>query len=100
MVIGSYIYNYTNSSYCVLSLCRLNVRLYINPVRQARNREYSVCNFRDYGLDEEDFEMFGLALKRLKEDKDELVDGVPWAYYPSDILLLCIYVLYMMYVVY
>ena len=30
--------------------------------------------------------MFKLALKRLKEEKDELVSDVPWAYYPSDIL--------------
>jgi len=44
------------------------------------------------GPDEEDIEMFKLATKRLKEEKDELVDGVPWAYYPSDILLLCGYI--------
>ena len=30
--------------------------------------------------------MFKLALKRLKEEKDELVSDVSWADYPSDIL--------------
>ena len=41
-----------------------------------------------YGLDKEDVEMFKLALKKMKQEKDELVSDVPWAYYPSDILLL------------
>ena len=63
-------------------------------IRRPPSEESRIlCNFRDYGPDEEDFEMFGLALKRLKEDKDELVDGVPWAYYPSDILY-CVYTQY------
>ena len=34
--------------------------------------------------------MFKLAFQRLKEEKDDLVDGVPWTYYPSDILLVVI----------
>ena len=43
-----------------------------------------------HGLDKEDVEMFKLALKRLKEENDELVSDVPWAYYPSDILFVMI----------
>ena len=35
-------------------------------------------------------EMFKLALKKLKEENDELVSDVPWAYYPSDILFVMI----------
>ena len=34
--------------------------------------------------------MFKLALKRLKEEKDDLVTDVPWADYPSDILFIMI----------
>ena len=40
----------------------------------------------DYGPDKEDVEMFKLAMKRLKEEKDELVSDVHWTDYPSDIL--------------
>ena len=54
-------------------------------------KEFWTMQFLLCGPDEEDNEMFKLATKRLKEVKDELVDGVPWAYYPSDILLLCGY---------
>ena len=43
--------------------------------------------FNGDGPDEEDVEMLKLAFKKLKEEKDEVVDGISWAYYPSDILL-------------
>ena len=43
--------------------------------------------FSGDGPDEEDLEMLKLAFKKLKEEKDEVVDGISWAYYPSDILL-------------
>ena len=37
------------------------------------------CDDQSYGPDE-DAEMFKLAFQRLKEEKDDLVDDVPWAY--------------------
>ena len=43
--------------------------------------------FNGDGPDEEDVKMFKRAFKKLKEEKDEVVDGISWAYYPSDILL-------------
>ena len=43
--------------------------------------------FSGDGPDEEDVEMLKLGFKKLKEEKDEVVDGISWAYYPSDILL-------------
>ena len=43
--------------------------------------------FNGDGPDREDVDMFKLALQKLKNEKDELVDGIHWAYYPSDILL-------------
>ena len=39
------------------------------------------------GLDQEDIKMLQLALVRLKENSDELVEDVHWAYYSSDVLL-------------
>ena len=39
------------------------------------------------GPDREDVKMLQLALMRLKQDGDELVQDVHWAHYPSDILL-------------
>ena len=42
--------------------------------------------FSGDGPDEEDLEMLKLAFKKLKEEKNEVVDGISWAYYPSDIL--------------
>ena len=38
------------------------------------------------GLDKEDMKMLGIAFKRLKENRDDLVKDVHWAHYPSDIL--------------
>ena len=38
------------------------------------------------GLDIEDVKMLGIACKRLKESRDQLVKDVHWAYYPIDIL--------------
>ena len=57
------------------------------PARSSEEEEKLVHQFRTgYGPDKEEVEMFKLALKRLKREKDELVSDVPWAYYPSDIL--------------
>ena len=58
------------------------------PARSAAEEDKIPHQFsRDYGPDMEDIEMFKLALMGLKEEKDELVSDVSWAYYPSDILL-------------
>ena len=54
--------------------------------RTAENEDKIMRQFCDSGPDTEDVEMLKQALKRLKEKKDELADGVRWAYYPSDIL--------------
>ena len=57
------------------------------PARSADAEDEILHQFRHgCGPDKEDVEMFKLALMRLKKGKDELVSGVPWAYYPSDIL--------------
>ena len=40
------------------------------------------------GVDIEDVKMLGLAYKRLKESRDQLVKDVHWAYYPTDILVI------------
>ena len=57
------------------------------PTRSAEEEDRILQQIRlGYGPDKEDVEMFKLALKRLKEEKDELVSDVSWAYYPSDIL--------------
>ena len=65
------------------------------PVRSADAEDKILHQFRHgYGPDKEDVEMFKLAIKRLKEEKDDLVSDVPWAYYPSDILSDIIIVFY------
>ena len=68
------------------------------PVRSAEREDEILHQFHDnYGPDKEDVEMLKQALKRLKEQKNELVDGVPWAYYPSDILSCIVWKLYFVY---
>ena len=39
------------------------------------------------GMDREDIKMLGIACKRLKESRDQLVKDVHWAYYPTNILV-------------
>ena len=69
-------------------LLTAQARQHTFPVRSAAEEDKILHQFsRAYGPDTEDVEMLKLALKRLKEEKDELVNDVPWAYYPSDILL-------------
>ena len=64
-------------------------RKHMFPARSAMEEDKILNEFHHtYGPSKEDVEMFRLALKRLKEEKDELATDVPWAYYPSDILLL------------
>ena len=40
------------------------------------------------GVDKEDLKMLGIAFKRLKENRDDMVKDVHWAYYPTDILVI------------
>ncbi len=42
--------------------------------------------FVEEGLDREDVKMFKLALARLKGEGNPLVEGLPWAHYPHNIL--------------
>ena len=69
-------------------LLTAKARQHTFPARSAAEEDKMLHQFsRDYSPDMEDVEMFKLALKRPKEEKDELVSDVPWAYYPSHILL-------------
>ena len=61
------------------------------PVRSAEEEPKILDQFyHGYGPEKEDVEMFKLALKRMKQEKGELVTDVPWAYYPADILFIMI----------
>ena len=42
--------------------------------------------FLHSGLDKEDLLMIRLAFLRLRDDDSDIVNGIPWAYYPPDIL--------------
>lgn len=68
-------------------LLTAQARQHTFPARSSEEEDKLVNQFRHgYGPDKEEVEMFKLALKRLKGEKDDLVSDVPWAYYPSDIL--------------
>ena len=62
------------------------------PPRPRFKRRPSVSDqnilesFIEEGLDKEDVQMFKLALARLKGEGDSLVEGLPWAHYPHNIL--------------
>ena len=68
-------------------LLTAQARQHTFPARSSEEEDKLLNQFRHgYGPDKEEVEMFKLALKRLKGEKDDLVSDVPWAYYPSDIL--------------
>jgi len=57
------------------------------PKRSTEEEELNLRTYlEEYGPDQEEVEMFKLALKKMKEAGDELVGDVPWSFYPSDIL--------------
>ena len=64
----------------------------VAPCKPRYKRRSSVCEvevldvFLEEGLDKEDVQMFKLAMARLKDREDPLVDDVPWAHYPYYIL--------------
>lgn len=75
-------------------LLTAQARQHTFPSRSLEEDEKILYEFQHgYGPDTEDVDMFKLALSKLKGEKDELVNDVPWAFYPSDILTLCITVL-------
>lgn len=45
-----------------------------------------VDDFLEAGLDSEDIQMFKLAMARLKDAGDPVVEDIPWAHYPHNIL--------------
>ena len=68
-------------------LLTAQARQHTFPAWSSEEEDKLVNQFHHgYGPDKEEVEMFKLALKRLKGEKDDLVNDVPWAYYPSDIL--------------
>ena len=63
------------------------------PCKPCYKRRVSIVesavldSFLEVGLDSEDVQMFKLAMARLKEEGDTLVDDIPWSHYPHNILL-------------
>lgn len=64
----------------------------MTPRKPRFKRRSSVCDmeildgFVEEGLDKEDVEMFKLAMARLRDLEEALVEDLPWAHYPSYIL--------------
>ena len=54
--------------------------------RPSASEQSILEGFVEEGMDREDVQMFKLALARLKGEGDHLVEGLPWAHYPHNIL--------------
>ena len=54
--------------------------------RPSSSEQDILGGFVEAGLDKEDVQMFKLALSRLKGEGESLVEGLPWAHYPHNIL--------------
>lgn len=59
--------------------------------RRTSMADDEICEeFAKNGPYKEDVQMFKMAYLRLREDGNEIVDGVMWAHYPDDILTVCV----------
>ena len=58
--------------------------------RTATDDKRLLEQFLHSGLDKEEILMMRLAFLRLRDEEPDIISGVPWAYYPPDILLLLI----------
>ena len=77
--------NVTHTLLCAQA-SKFNEKLF--PERSDEEESRILVKFCEgEGPDKEDVKMFGRAFLKLKRNRDQIVEDVHWAYYPSDILL-------------